>query len=559
MASSRNYELESDEVIYQFCEICLLDDQHRPAVTSCETCFDHLCGRCTVTHESNHKDHAILVLPKYNPNIKQITQSNCTTQTLVDKCLISGHEDELLKYLCSDCDALACLTCVCTRHRGCKQVRNIAESIDSVDFQERISRYNDSLHALSTKLSRAAKTIYMQRAGVQKDHASARTIIEKHIMKMRSDVAVNFKVVKDKVEETKNADTETNEFCSLNCHGMKTNINAETNKVENVKGDRQKIQRHIRLLKSKERMSDFRTQLQNVEGHNKFKRYEYQPVVRPKAITSDMLGNLLQIDSLLSLSSNTNTQSTDVDIQQVRKMKLLNNHFLVIIKWEKVACLDIDKMIVIHEKCCKEKVNDVARVASNQIAVTCPRSGYVRIFNVNEDGRLHIDRALLVEKDCHAIEHIETNFVISYGVPTSEVRLYTDTGILVRILNIDDDVCPALRSPLSLAINLDDNSLYIGDAVSDCVVNVTLEGTILNIWKDFANPRDITVSEDGHILVCGGVSNSVLELKPGQIGAYRELVPATDGFLPRSVAYDAKRKKLFVGSRHAGIRIYHME
>ncbi|XP_052081912.1 uncharacterized protein LOC127719713 [Mytilus californianus] len=96
------------------CEICKLRDIVEEATAFCKDCSDMLCKSCWQSHS----------FTRFTLNHKVVPLEEMKDKALDDairnksKPMCSLHEDELLKYFCSDCKFLVCRECILLHHQG---------------------------------------------------------------------------------------------------------------------------------------------------------------------------------------------------------------------------------------------------------------------------------------------------------------------------------------------------------------------------------------------------------------------------------------------------------
>ncbi|CAG2229773.1 unnamed protein product [Mytilus edulis] len=96
------------------CEICKLRNVVEEATAFCKDCSDMLCKSCWQSHS----------FTRFTLNHKVVPLEEMKDKALDDairnksKPMCSLHEDELLKYFCSDCKCLVCRECILLHHQG---------------------------------------------------------------------------------------------------------------------------------------------------------------------------------------------------------------------------------------------------------------------------------------------------------------------------------------------------------------------------------------------------------------------------------------------------------
>ncbi|XP_060596713.1 E3 ubiquitin-protein ligase TRIM36-like isoform X2 [Ruditapes philippinarum] len=112
-------DLDSDEIVEMYCELCKKKGKHRIADGFCVNCVKYFCKKCLSYHTDFLPDH----VHKDKTNMPQ------------DVCLnpCPSHSEDIIKFYCSSCNMFFCSECKKNGHKECKNVHHLPELVKDLE------------------------------------------------------------------------------------------------------------------------------------------------------------------------------------------------------------------------------------------------------------------------------------------------------------------------------------------------------------------------------------------------------------------------------------------
>ncbi|XP_060558004.1 E3 ubiquitin-protein ligase TRIM36-like isoform X2 [Ruditapes philippinarum] len=112
-------DLDSDEIVEMYCELCKKKGKHRIADGFCVNCVKYFCKDCLSYHTEFLPDH----VHKDKTNMPQ------------DVCLnpCPSHSEDIIKFYCSSCNMFFCSECKKNGHNECKNVHHLPDLVKDLE------------------------------------------------------------------------------------------------------------------------------------------------------------------------------------------------------------------------------------------------------------------------------------------------------------------------------------------------------------------------------------------------------------------------------------------
>lgn len=142
---SEKISSSSDSKGEMFCESCVADSKHSVAVGFCVDCVEYYCSTCVKFHRRFAASH---VLQDYQTMPDDYCLEHCET-----------HPAEIIKFICFECDSVACSACKVRHHMNCKDVQHIPTFLKSRKFTEEINSFKEVNKHNKNRLQLAADLV----------------------------------------------------------------------------------------------------------------------------------------------------------------------------------------------------------------------------------------------------------------------------------------------------------------------------------------------------------------------------------------------------------------
>ncbi|XP_052286426.1 uncharacterized protein LOC127881995 isoform X2 [Dreissena polymorpha] len=221
-----------------------------------------------------------------------------------------------------------------------------------------------------------------------------------------------------------------------------------------------------------------------------------------------------------------------------KRVKLLSQQYKVVSHWDVNA-----------------EPQDICQITPSEVAVLAVNISNihgVQFITVNQ-GKLVPGRKFQLQHECRFIAHHQGDLFVT---SVRELYKYTLNGKLICRLYEDfpyADKC---------AVSPTGDRLYITNWVHDKLLTLARDGTLLATYTDPAlrNPSGLHVTPAGQVLVCGWLSDTVLQV--GWEGESKLAMLATeeDGLRnPWSVCYSSTTSSIIVGLWGDNILVFRVE
>ncbi|XP_060582774.1 uncharacterized protein LOC132739136 [Ruditapes philippinarum] len=506
-----------------YCDLCREDKKLVPAEGFCVNCNEYLCMNCFDFHRKQ-KTLKLHVL-KDKCNMPQDRDAVNPIDACVDKC--STHTDKLIEYFCHSCDQLGCSACIVTGHRACKDVDFVPDIVANMENSEESKQVKNTVQHLSQKLVLHKNRVV---SNIEQSNAFRKKAKEK-IVKQRQEI--------DSIFDRKENDmyAEIDEIYNDDQVHLTTAsdlINSLTDKVSDIYSDlcsssRNRCQLFVATKMAKKRMNAIERDVDTLKSANKVHNFQYNP----KSQLQDELANI-EIGKIKSVSSETtkrrvSSRSIDVsckeDINETRTRIvtgacLIPNCRIAVIDSHRDTCKLVDlrteQVISFSKFDCQPF--DVTNVSENEIAVTFPVEGKLKLVMVCDDASLIEQKTFDVGAGCCGVHYFNRKYVIAFkkclgGRP--RIDIIDLQGQLLKSIENDNRRTPLFKSAYYVTVSPDGATLYVTERNKKSVICLSMDGQILGIYMMESSSYGIAVDETGSVFVCMtdlGTYSSILQL-----------------------------------------------
>ena len=192
---------------------------------------------------------------------------------------------------------------------------------------------------------------------------------------------------------------------------------------------------------------------------------------------------------------------------------------------------------------------DITTLGLNQAAVTLPDIQGIHAVFTKLDSSLI--RTIKVDGECHGIcSTIDNTLVITF-INQGKVPVLDEHGTVLCEMERSADSKVQLNFPhYVLVVSENDNDvIYVSDQNTHTPTKFSLTGQILLTYRDndLKWPHGFTVTDDGHVLICGWTSNN-FQVASRNGKKVRTLLCKENSIVhPNTVGYNVMKKTVYVG------------
>ncbi|XP_067671319.1 tripartite motif-containing protein 2-like [Haliotis asinina] len=159
-----------------FCWVCEKLGEITPGTFWCSECDVILCERCVKMHHASPASH--------DHEISDLSGEEGAKRRRMVVC--REHKGEIIKFVCKDCDKVACPTCCIIYHRKCESVVTMESLKPTIKFHLR-----KSVHVLSKKIDRKQTLVKKARKkmrGMEKSKATLKGHIKSAVKRVIANI-----------------------------------------------------------------------------------------------------------------------------------------------------------------------------------------------------------------------------------------------------------------------------------------------------------------------------------------------------------------------------------
>ncbi|XP_052275047.1 uncharacterized protein LOC127874628 [Dreissena polymorpha] len=549
-AFSRNFDL----VKYYCCTICEKERSVEiDADFYCKTCLKYFCRRCI----NSHRQHGWLFFKKspYGKDKIMKWPLSKKMETSLLTCVI--HKGEKLTMYCLDHSQLCCSKCVELNHRLCLQVTPLPQAArgKSTNFKNLPVRTENTL--LLMKQCQAYQEDKMMSLKVSyKEHE--RLIVDG----LRVNIVSYLRQCETSTVKT------THEHMQYPISEMREEIkyllaDFEKSTIKEKKEELNLKQAPIKVVRN----SCIRLHYELFHLHVAIPKVLGKPELFFIA-SKKCLENIQQSD--IFIKENLPNHVFTVNGKSVHNVKmpsdsktcqitavcaLPNGQVLVADKANfKVKLLNQQYRVVSHLDFRDGLIQDMCLITPTEVAVAM--SNYEVQFITVSQSQLAKGRKLKLQHYCTGIAHNQGDLYICSGTALYKLTL---SGKLVCRLYEDSS---ADLTVYKCAVSPTGDRLYITSYWQSKLLTLARDGTLLATYTDPAlvRSRGLHVTPAGQVLVCGYLSNTVLQVGWKGQSKLTTLATEEDGvWYPVSVCYSSTTSSIIVGQLGYNIMVFRVE
>ncbi|XP_052245445.1 uncharacterized protein LOC127854442 [Dreissena polymorpha] len=550
--SQSTMETCSESIIDFCCSPCLEHTIDQWAELYCDTCQKFYCAKCVTLHGQLFGKHVT-----YGRGDTSKWPASKEVQDFLLKCDL--HEDKHLEMYCNDHSQLCCTNCAFLNHRLCTKVTLISESARGPlpDLQQ---------------LSRKIQTI-LEEVKKLENHRNTNMLtlqaLYDKLLDEICDTRQTINIILDKIEKNtiqELDDKMTSLKASIktdldNCIKLKNELKQLSGAINDIIDKGKSELTFIASKKCLEQVKQSETYLKEnsvqVESSLRFlansdvQQYLSKLSGLEKIVLSTkeilVLGDPDQVFTIQGKSEYDVSIPGDLDrICTIRAICVLSDDEILVADFvnKRVKLLNHQYQVVGH---CDltDWPYDMCKITASEVAVTVNQYDTHEVqFVLVNDGRLVKGRKLKFQHRCNGIAH---NLQDLYLTSWNSIYKYSMKGALLNKVYEDTSdyytVCMCAVSPSG-------DKIFVTNCSHHKVLTLATDGTVLHTFTnpDLQEPNGINVTDLGQVLVCGGSSNTIIQLdgegkkKLATLASKRDILA-----YPESVYFNRSTASIIVG------------
>ncbi|XP_052225388.1 uncharacterized protein LOC127840959 [Dreissena polymorpha] len=540
-----SFRYGSDIVMDYSCYVCEQNGLQKEAAHFCEQCSKFYCDTCPILHDQMFKTHCLLG----REEIQRWPVAKATEDALT-RC--QEHNNETLTLFCEDHTELLCLKCVTENHRQCSSVKLITDVAD------------DSVPTNLSDITYSIVTMIQQINTLQKDRvANVQTLQSSYENILGELVSFRQKIndVLDKLEKNTIAKRD------LLHKGLYQSIQSDINKCIKQTGAikslgdvlqeigqkdarlsyiaKQKCSRE--LFASNELVKELR------EVHIYSMKLDFRQDILHFLSSLCSLGVLSQYNpnDIIHSSSNATTITTkvqeDANDCSIRGISVCADDTIVVIDRDNKRIKLLDKAFnVICYLDMPIFAYDLSQVSLDEVVVTIDNDDIHGVeFYLIKNGSISKKMTLYLPHRCRGVTHSMGFLYITSGTALYQ---YSMTGQLLKKLYEDTSGEFTVYKTAVCA-----GKIYVANFPHHKLITLAMDGTLLSIFTDpdLEEPKSVHVTLSGQVLVCGSMSNTILQID-GDGQRKQATVATSDNGVkqPWCLYLNSASKKLMIGQHN---------
>ncbi|XP_052230959.1 uncharacterized protein LOC127844604 isoform X3 [Dreissena polymorpha] len=527
------------------CSPCLEQNIDQWAEFYCNNCLKFYCAKCINLHGQLFGKHVTYGRGDTSkwPVLKEV-------EDFLQKCDL--HEDKRLEMFCNDHSQLCCTNCAFLNHRQCTKVTLISESVKgpTPDLQQVSKRIQIILETLK-KLENDWNT------NMQSLQVSYNTHLHE-IRQTRQKINTIFdKIEKNTIKELD--DKMTSLKASLktdldNCSKLKNELKQLSDAIHDIVDKGKADLSFIASKKCLEKSMQSETYLKdNAVQAERLLTFQADIDIEQFVSKLSGLGRIVlsypdQVFTVQGKSEyNVEIPSDSWNCSIIAICVLSSDQILVADNNNKcVKLLDQQYKVVAH--CDLNAIpSDMCQITPSEVAVAVNdvETHEVQFVSVN-GGHLVMGRELQFKHSCLGIAHDQKDLYLTSG---TALYKYSMRGDLMKKLYEDTS---GKSTVCKCAVNPTGDKIFVTNNDHRKVLTLARDGSVLCTFTDpdLQRPLGIHVTAQGQMLMCGGLSNTFLQLHGEGRKKLSTLATKRDGlFVPQSVCYNRSTASIIVGQR----------
>ncbi|XP_053403117.1 uncharacterized protein LOC128558249 [Mercenaria mercenaria] len=494
-------------VVQFYCDSCKEDNKCLPAEGFCVNCDEYLCMKCFSFHKKQKalKLHVLkdkLNMPKNRAHVN-------IHDVCVDKC--SSHTDRVIEYFCKSCDQLGCSVCIVTGHRTCNDVDFIPDIIEGIENSEEYSHLIGCMKDLSVKLDHQKNRVA---SNIERSNDFRRKAKEK-VKQQRAEINDIFDLLENEthsnVDEIYQEDQGKLSSISDRVISLTSDLSEMTSDLQ--RKSKYRCQLFVAAKKIKQNMSVVERNVKTIESRNKIKNFQYLPAYNIQdELKSSKLGKVSFLNSEtvrdVSTLSYIDVSQDSNSIYVGTGICLLPNDRLALIDNQYETCKLIDHKRKLVTFCIKlnSPPFGVTKMPENQIAVTFPDLGEIKVLTVSPDDDTLVEKSTInIGNGCCGIHQSNSKLIVAFKKcyrSKPRVHILDTNGTVLNVLENDCYGNPLFASPHYVTVSPDNSTIYVSDKIGKAVIGMTVDGKVKSVYKMETKPGGITIDGAGSVYVC---------------------------------------------------------
>lgn len=355
---------------------------------------------------------------------------------------------------------------------------------------------------------------------------SSRTTARENIRKLRVEVNNFFNklenAVDKKIEQMRSDDFQTLAVISSECQDLNKKIVIISNYIDKHVKEGKPID-DIETVRKE--MLHLETSIRKLSTENTVHEYTFE--------TGDEIHDMFKkVKRLGNLFEETEKKRTVIRMSEMRLNDKCEKETLIPFLSGLIFVSENSLVAADYENRCVKMINvaddkiisvlpmmtepwDVAKVKTDQIAVTLPLKKKIQFLNVKSDS-LFKDHEIEVKGECHGIDSRNGKLYVTFVGP-AKLDLMDLHGHVLKSFELDELGYELFSWPGYVALGPEKTEsafIYVTDKDRSTVTCLNEDGKVEAIYggDNLKGPRGISIDKDGHVFVCGRASNDLCQI-----------------------------------------------
>ncbi|XP_052817505.1 uncharacterized protein LOC128243660 [Mya arenaria] len=564
----------ASDLIHDFvCSPCQEDKLNTEAKYFCRDCSKYYCDQCLTFHSKIMKQHAVL-------GYEDVDKWGGRGDTLISCDL---HSSKVIELLCEDHAEMCCQFCVTLNHRMCRSINLISDLAKDIhkmaDFKQlpsKVANVTTSLNQIREVRKKNQGSLKTSGKSMLTKIKDLRTSLNKLLDEMEKKTVEQMDSVLANMDDTLQKDIDS-------CTSIHDQLKALMDTIQAQSKDDEPSS-YIGFRKCEKKMAEANSLLQELSTKPELTA-TFKPETTITKLLSDFntLGNVLE-NSEIQIEHHLSDIKSSKQTHIFRVLKTENKStFNVKAKPDTDVCyiigiteLPTGEIILADNRHNRVKVlnreykviaqcdvpiepKDICHITGNQVAVAVNWPPAVRHevhFLTVSAGTIMMTRKFSVDHDCMSIRHHGDQLYVG---SITALYIYTKAGKQVKTILENRS---GRQTVIHFDLNQDGNKIYISNYYNPELITIDMNGNILATLHDpdmyFA--YGVHVSEDGHVFVCSGHNNTVVQVDQQGKKKLATLVREGDGiFHPKAACYSTHTGRLIVVGEQNDILVMELQ
>ncbi|XP_052759872.1 uncharacterized protein LOC128202774 [Mya arenaria] len=558
-----NLDIEASSAeVTPLCEPCRAEGKELEAHGFCNNCKEYMCPSCIKVHGklTATKHHNVLAkqkMPTHYPSSRKPADVSGLE-------LCKDHPSEAIKFFCHEHGQLGCGDCIVLNHRRCK-VDYIPEVASSFIASSKFKVIADEVAKVETVLNTWERKLISDEQSV----LDISKVQLKKIKYFRAEINEYLdkreKALVKSIDNARKKDADLIRRLLEDIHAAKSMQAKAKARLEDPNKNAYQI--YVTARHAQNMVSYMQNLIKKVETEKTVTHYKFR---RDKE-TEDLLysehavGTIVEQIDFLTAKWNRTTYITittpeDTGTCQITCSALLRPGIFLLADLNNLCLktLDLKTATIMDRLSLDGEPWGACLLPGDRAAVTLPGETQSKIQFISTGNALETDKCITVSAWCKGITHDDAKLYLTFtgSLPRLEVR--TLSGDVLQTINNTTLRQSVFHDPQYLTTSHDDiSTIYVSDNDSHTVVQLSLQGELLQIFsdQDLIRPCGLVDVGGGQVLVCSHDTDNVMAINVLD-GIKRNMLKFRG---PYSVAYCPSYNSVVIGGFRDQMPVYMLQ